>query len=48
MLVKPANPEITIQLTGTGKVAVPQYLVLGIEHILTGFDHLALKLYSLQ
>jgi hydrogenase/urease accessory protein HupE len=43
-LIKPANPEITIQLTGTGNVAVPKYLALGVEHILTGFDHLAFVL----
>lgn len=37
-------PQLTIHLTGTGKLAVPAYLVLGIEHILTGFDHLSFVL----
>jgi hydrogenase/urease accessory protein HupE len=31
-------------LSGTGKVPVPAYLLLGIEHILTGFDHLSFVL----
>jgi len=39
-LVRPASPTLIIHLTGTGKVPVPTYLTLGIEHILTGFDHL--------
>jgi hypothetical protein len=43
-LLKPASPTFTIHLTGTGKMPVPAYLMLGIEHILTGFDHLSFVL----
>src|SRR5262249_4634674 len=43
-LVKPGSPTLTIHLTGTGKVPLPTYLTLGIEHILTGFDHLSFVL----
>lgn len=43
-LLKPANPVLRIRLTGAGKLAVPAYLTLGIEHILTGFDHLSFVL----
>jgi hydrogenase/urease accessory protein HupE len=35
---------LVVHLTGTGKVPVPAYLLLGIEHILTGFDHLSFVL----
>lgn len=34
----------TVNLTGTGKLPVPAYLTLGIEHILTGYDHLSFVL----
>jgi hydrogenase/urease accessory protein HupE len=40
-ILRPRHPSLTLQLTGTGKLPVPAYLVLGIEHILTGFDHLS-------
>jgi len=43
-VLKPDNPSLTIRLQGAGKLAVPTYLVLGIEHILTGFDHLSFVL----
>lgn len=43
-LLKPARPALTIHLTGTSQLAVPAYLALGIEHILTGFDHLSFVL----
>jgi hydrogenase/urease accessory protein HupE len=43
-VVKPARPSLEIHLTGTGKMPVPAYLSLGIEHILTGFDHLSFVL----
>jgi hydrogenase/urease accessory protein HupE len=43
-ILRPQMPELTIHLTGTGKLAVPAYLLLGIEHILTGFDHLSFVL----
>jgi len=44
MLLRPDNPALVIHLTSTGKVPVPAYLTLGIEHILTGFDHLSFVL----
>lgn len=40
----PGNAALIIHLSGAGKVAVVAYLALGIEHILTGFDHLSLVL----
>jgi hydrogenase/urease accessory protein HupE len=43
-VLKPGKPSLGIHLTGTGKMAVPTYLILGIEHILTGFDHLSFVL----
>jgi hydrogenase/urease accessory protein HupE len=43
-ILKPDNPALAIQLQGAGKVPVPAYLKLGIEHILTGFDHLSFVL----
>jgi len=43
-ILKPSNPTTVIHLTGTGKLPVPAYLSLGVEHILTGFDHLAFVL----
>lgn len=43
-VLKPDQPQVTIHLQGTGKLAVPTYLLLGIEHILTGFDHLCFVL----
>jgi hydrogenase/urease accessory protein HupE len=43
-LLKPGSPELTLHLTGAGKLPVRAYLTLGIEHILTGFDHLSFVL----
>ena len=43
-ILRPRSPALVIHLTGTGKVPVPAYLKLGIEHILTGFDHLSFVL----
>lgn len=43
-VLKPDNNSLTLHLQGAGKLAVPAYLTLGIEHILTGFDHLSFVL----
>jgi hydrogenase/urease accessory protein HupE len=43
-ILRPATPSMRIHLKGTGKMAVAAYLRLGIEHILTGFDHLSFVL----
>jgi hydrogenase/urease accessory protein HupE len=43
-VLRPSTPAFSIHLTGTGKMPVPAYLTLGIEHILTGFDHLSFVL----
>lgn len=43
-ILRPRTPGLTVHLTGTGKMPVPAYLLLGIEHILTGFDHLSFVL----
>ena len=43
-VLKPADPSLTVRLKGSGKVAVATYLELGVEHILTGFDHLSFVL----
>lgn len=43
-ILRPRSPTLTLHLTGTGKLPVPAYLLLGIEHILTGFDHLSFVL----
>lgn len=43
-VLKPDSNSLTLRLQGAGKLAVPAYLVLGIEHILTGFDHLSFVL----
>ncbi len=42
-ILHPQAPSMTLRLTGSGR-AVPAYLTLGIEHILTGIDHLAFVL----
>jgi hydrogenase/urease accessory protein HupE len=39
-LLRPAQPAVTLDLSGPKGIAVPGYLVLGVEHILTGADHL--------
>jgi hydrogenase/urease accessory protein HupE len=43
-VLKADNPSLTVALKGTGKLAVPAYLGLGVEHILTGYDHLSFVL----
>jgi hydrogenase/urease accessory protein HupE len=43
-ILRPDSPALTVHLTGSAKLAVPAYLRLGIEHILTGFDHLSFVL----
>ena len=43
-ILKPTDPSLTVHLRGAGKTAVATYLELGIEHILTGFDHLSFVL----
>jgi hydrogenase/urease accessory protein HupE len=43
-ILRPSTPSMRIHLKGTGKLPVPAYLRLGIEHILTGFDHLSFVL----
>lgn len=43
-ILRPSTPSMQVHLTGTGKLPVPAYLRLGIEHILTGFDHLSFVL----
>lgn len=42
-ILHPQNPRLTLRLHKTG-VAVLAYVMLGIEHILTGIDHLAFVL----
>lgn len=42
-ILRPQNPSLVLQL-GTAGLAVPAYLRLGIEHILTGVDHLSFVL----
>jgi hydrogenase/urease accessory protein HupE len=43
-ILHPNSSEVTVRIDGAGHVAVPAYLLLGIEHILTGFDHLSFVL----
>lgn len=43
-LLTPRAPGFVIHLSSTGKMRVLAYLILGIEHILTGFDHLSFVL----
>lgn len=42
-VLRPQNPSLTLHIEKTG-MAVPAYLSLGIEHILTGVDHLSFVL----
>ncbi|GAA0526782.1 hydrogenase/urease accessory protein HupE [Rhizomicrobium palustre] len=42
-VLRPQNPSLTLHIAKTG-LAVPAYLTLGIEHILTGIDHLSFVL----
>ena len=39
-VLRPADPAYRLDLSGPKGLAVPAYLRLGVEHILTGFDHL--------
>jgi hypothetical protein len=39
-VLRPAAAEQVLHLSGSQGIAVPGYLRLGVEHILTGFDHL--------
>lgn len=39
-VVKPDRPSLAINLSGRQGLAAPAYLKLGVQHILTGFDHL--------
>jgi hydrogenase/urease accessory protein HupE len=43
-LVKPVNPTLRFRLAQAPAPSVPAYLKLGVEHILTGVDHLAFVL----
>ncbi len=43
-ILKPNSPSYEIHLTGTGNLPILSYLRLGIEHILTGYDHLSFVL----
>jgi hypothetical protein len=43
-ILHPRTPALVVHLTGTGKLPVPAYIRLGVEHILTGFDHLSFVL----
>jgi hypothetical protein len=43
-VLHPSDPTLKLQLSGAKGTAVPAYLRLGIEHILTGIDHLAFVL----
>jgi hypothetical protein len=39
-VLKPATPSLKLSMAPAAGVAVPAYLLLGIEHILVGIDHL--------
>jgi hydrogenase/urease accessory protein HupE len=39
-MLRPAAPSQVLKLAAPQGIAVPGYLRLGVEHILTGFDHL--------
>jgi hypothetical protein len=39
-VVRPSEPTLLLELEGSRGVAVPAYLSMGVEHILTGADHL--------
>jgi hydrogenase/urease accessory protein HupE len=43
-LLRSGNPAFDIHLAGTSKMPVAAYLTLGIQHILTGIDHLSFVL----
>ena len=39
-VIRPADPTLILSLAAPSGLAVPAYLRMGVEHILTGFDHL--------
>ena len=43
-VLKPSRPSLKLAVDTPGGAAVPAYLRMGVEHILTGFDHLAFVL----
>jgi hydrogenase/urease accessory protein HupE len=43
-ILRPRSRVLVVHLAGNGKIPMPAYLLLGIEHILTGFDHLSFVL----
>lgn len=43
-VLKPSRPRLTLSVDTPTGAAVPAYLRMGVEHILTGFDHLAFVL----
>jgi len=40
LVLRPSDPSVRLNLAPAKGMAVPGYLKLGLEHILTGFDHL--------
>ena len=40
LVMRPSYPAVKLSLSPARGIAVPGYLRLGVEHILTGFDHL--------
>lgn len=40
LVLRPSDPTVRLDLAPARGIAVPGYLKLGVEHILTGFDHL--------
>ncbi len=40
LVMRPSDPAVRLSLSPANGIAVPGYLKLGVEHILTGFDHL--------
>lgn len=43
-VLKPSRPSLKLEVDAPAGAAVPAYLRMGVEHILTGFDHLAFVL----
>jgi hydrogenase/urease accessory protein HupE len=43
-VIRPQHPSLRLALAAHRGLAVPAYLRLGVEHILTGFDHLSFVL----
>lgn len=46
-ILTPSEPSLTVAFAAAGAVSTPVYLRLGVEHILTGVDHLAFVLLLL-